>query len=408
MEHARRNVLILTGLLLGLGLVMVYSASYVSADHKFDKSTYFLERHAIYLLAGCIALAVGCLWDYHDLAKRWPWLMALSFCVLLGVLVPGIGQKFNGARRWFSAGGMTFQPSELAKPLMIIAMAGWAVTRREKIKSFQSGFLPGAGLALAAVVLVALEPDLGNAGLMTLTLGSILYVAGIQLKHAVPALAVGVPVALVVAWSKLGYVQARVHDFLSGNTDPLGKGYQVTQGLIAQGSGGVFGTGLGQGRSKLLYLPEAHNDFIMALIGEELGLIGALAVLLAFAALVWQGYTIARRAPDRLGSLIALGVTLMIGMQAAINTAVVTRSMPTKGISLPLISYGGSSLIFTLFAIGMLLNVAAHPSSPEKIDKTEPAPDAAKPVAAQAVTPVAEPVLAPAMALKTDLIAIPN
>jgi cell division protein FtsW len=241
--------------------------------------------------------------------------------------------------------------------------------------------------------LVALEPDLGNAGLMTLTLGAILYVAGIQLKHALPAFAIGAPIALVVAWSKLGYVQARIHDFFSGNTDPLGKGYQVTQGLIAQGSGGVFGTGLGQGRSKLLYLPEAHNDFIMALIGEELGLIGSLAVLLAFALLVWQGYTIARRAPDRLGGLIALGVTLMIGIQAAINTAVVTRSMPTKGISLPLISYGGSSLIFTLFAIGLLLNVAAHPSSPEKVEK------AAEPV--EELKPIMEPMPAtqPAVAV---------
>ena len=409
MENARRNVLILTGLLLGLGLVMVYSASFVTADYKLNKSTFFLERHGIYLLAGCFALAIGSLWDYHHLARRWPWLLALSFIVLAAVLVPGLGQKLNGARRWFSLGGMTFQPSELAKPLMIVAISAWAVTRREKIKTFKEGFLPGAGLALSAVMLIALEPDLGNAGLMILTLGSILYVAGVQLRHALPTMLIGAPVALLVAWSKLGYVQSRIAEFFSGKTDPLGRGYQVTQGLIAQGSGGIFGVGLGQGQSKLLFLPEPHNDFIMALIGEELGLIGSCAVLLIFCLLIWQGYTIARRAPDRLGGLIALGVTLMIGLQAAINTAVVTRSMPTKGISLPLISYGGSSLIFTLFALGMLLNVAAHPSSEENTskEKSSASPEP-KPEAEPKVIAAAEPVLVPAVALQAEPKLIPN
>ncbi|MBI3829283.1 MAG: putative lipid II flippase FtsW [Planctomycetes bacterium] len=371
MESARRNILMLTGALLALGMVMVYSASFVAAERKFGDPTFFLERHGIYLLAGCMALAIGSLWDYHRLARHWKWLLALAFLLLASVLVPGIGEKINGARRWFRAGGFTLQPSEFAKPLLIVGVAAWAATRQKenRIRSFKDGFLPGALLAGGAVLLTALEPDLGTASLILCVLGAMLFVAGLRLLYALPALLVAVPVGALCAWSKLGYIQARLHDFFSGASDPLGKGYQVTQGMIAQGSGGVFGVGLGQGHSKLLFLPEAHNDFILALIGEELGLIGSVAVALCFALFVWQGWIVARKAPDLLGSLIALGVTLLVGIQAAMNIAVVTKSVPTKGISLPLISYGGSSLVFLLFAIGLLLNVAAHPAPDEAPDR---------------------------------------
>ena len=363
MESARRNLLLLTGTLMALGLVMVYSASFVFAQRKFGSATFLLERHCIYLLAGCLALAVGALLDYHRLARQWQWLLAAALLLLAAVLVPGVGERLNGARRWFHLGTLTLQPSELAKPLLIVGLAAWAVTRRERITTFQHGFLPGAGLVGAAVVLVALEPDLGTAGLLLAVLGAILVAAGVRLWYALPALAVAVPVGALCAWSRLGYIQVRINDFLSGTPDPLGKGYQVTQAMIAEGSGGVWGAGVGQGAAKLLFLPEAHNDFIFALVGEELGLVGALGVLLCFALFVWQGWRVARRAPDLLGALVALGVTLLVGLQAAMNIAVVTRSMPTKGISLPLVSYGGSSLIFTLFAIGLLLNVAAHPAA---------------------------------------------
>jgi cell division protein FtsW len=363
MESPRRNLLILIGALLSLGLVMVYSASFVTAEKRFGSPTFFLERHCIYLLAGCIALAVGALTDYHQLARKWRWLLVFAFGLLIMVLVPGLGERLNGARRWFSFGPLTLQPSEVAKPLLIVGLAGWAVSRKDLIGTFRHGFLPGAALVGSAVLLVALEPDLGTAALLTAVLGSILIVSGVRLTHALPALLVAVPVGAVCAWSRLGYIQSRIAEFLSATPDPQGRGYQVTQALIAQGSGGLLGTGVGQGNAKLLFLPEAHNDFIFALIGEELGLIGALAVIGCFALLVWQGWRIARSAPDLLGSLLALGVTLLVGLQSAMNIAVVTRSMPTKGISLPLISYGGSSLIFTLFALGLLLNIATHRSS---------------------------------------------
>lgn len=362
MDGARRTILIVTGILMSLGVVMVYSASFVFAEKSFGSPTYFLQRHAIYLLAGCMALAVTSLLDYHMLTRHWKWFVGLSLILVASVLVPGVGHKINGARRWFSLGGLTFQPSEAAKPLMILGIAGFVVHAKENISTLWHGFVPGAMLVGAVVVLTAMEPDLGSAGLLACVLCAMLFVGGIKLSYAIPAFLITMPLGALVAYSKLQYIQLRILNWWEGSADPLKQGYQINQAMMAQGSGGIFGAGLGQGHSKLLFLPEAHNDFIFALIGEELGLIGTLSILTLFALFVIQGWRVARRAPDLLGTLIALGVTLCIGLQAAINVAVVTHSMPTKGISLPFVSYGGSSLIFTLAAVGMLLNVAAHPA----------------------------------------------
>jgi cell division protein FtsW len=361
MGGARRTIFIVVGALLSVGVVMVYSASYVVAAKKYGSPTFLLERHAIYLLLGCMALAVTSLFDYHKLARYWKWCVGLALLLLALVLVPGVGQKYNGARRWFAIGSLTVQPSEAVKLLMIVGIAGWIAHTREQIATAK-GFTISALMVSAAVVLTAMEPDLGSAGLLAVTLSSLLFVAGIRLRYAIPAFLISLPLGALFAYSKLGYIRGRVEQWLNGADDVLGKGYQVDQGMKALGSGGLFGSGLGQGNAKLLYLPEVHNDFIFAQIGEELGLIGTLSVLALFALFVIQGWRVARRAPDMLGSLLALGVTLCIGFQAAINIAVVTHSMPTKGISLPFISYGGSSLIFTLAAIGLLLNVAAHPA----------------------------------------------
>ena len=274
MDNARRTLLIVTGTLLSFGLVMVYSASFVFAEKKFGTPTYFLQRHAIYMLAGCMALAVTSLLDYHSLARNWKWYIGIAAVLLLGVLIPGIGTKLNGARRWYSLGFLTFQPSEAAKMLMILGLSGWIYSAREKIGTFKGGFLPGAAISGTIVVLTALEPDLGSAALMACVMGALLFVGGVQLKFAIPAFLIALPLGGFFAYNKLGYIQGRVQQWLNGVDDPLGKGFQITQSLMAQGSGGIYGTGLGQGQSKLLYLPEAHNDFIFALIGEEFGLIG--------------------------------------------------------------------------------------------------------------------------------------
>ncbi|MCY3019863.1 MAG: putative lipid II flippase FtsW [Planctomycetota bacterium] len=362
MDAPRRTILIITGALLALGLVMVYSASFVVAEKRFGVPTYFLQRHAIYLLAGCLALAFTSVCDYHCIARHWRWFVFVAVLLLGAVLVPGLGAKSHGARRWFSLAGLTFQPSEAVKVLMILGISGWIAYTGEKIVTFKEGFVPGAACVAVIVVLTALEPDLGSAALLAVVLGALLFAGGVRLRFVLPALAVTAPLMALVAYNKLGYIRSRVENWLHGSSDPLGAGYQISQAMMAQGSGGVFGVGLGQGHSKLLFLPEAHNDFIFALIGEEFGVIGTISLLLLFALLVVQGWRVAARAPDLLGSLLALGVTLCIGFQAAINVAVVTHSMPTKGISLPLVSYGGSSLVFTLAAIGLLLNVAAHPA----------------------------------------------
>jgi len=361
MDSLRRTILLVTGALLALGLVMVYSASFVMAEKRYGVPTYFLQRHAIYLLAGCLALAVISVCDYHRLARYWRWYVVAAVLLLGVVLVPGLGARINGARRWFAIGSLTFQPSEAAKVLMILGLAGWIAEAKDTITTFKEGFVPGAAAVAVVVALTALEPDLGSAALLAFVLSALLFTGGVRLRFVLPALALAAPLTIAVAYHKLEYIRGRIHDFLSGS-DPLGKGYQITQAMMAQGSGGVFGVGLGQGHSKLLFLPEVHNDFIFALIGEEFGLLGTLGLLVLFGILVVQGWRVASRAPDMLGALVALGVTLCIGSQAAINIAVVTHSMPTKGISLPLVSYGGSSLIFTLAAIGLLLNVAAHPS----------------------------------------------
>jgi cell division protein FtsW len=363
MDRARRTILIVTGALLALGMVMIYSASFVVAEKKYNCPTYFLQRHAIYLLAGCLALAVTSLLDYHKLTRYWKWFIVAAVVLLVAVLLPALGAKLNGARRWFSIAGLTIQPSEAVKPLMILGLAGWIVHARDKITTFERGFLPGAGLALLVAGLTALEPDLGSAGLLACLFSALLFVGGVRLKYALPAFCLTLPLGALLAYSKLEYIRNRVAVWWSGSADPLGRGYHVTQSMIAQGSGGIFGAGLGRGYSKLLYLPEIQTDFIFSLLGEELGFLGALATLALFAIFVIQGWRVARRAPDMLGALIAMGVTLCIGFQAAINIAVVTHAMPTKGIALPLISYGGSSLVFTLAAIGLLLNVASHKPS---------------------------------------------
>ena len=362
MDAARRTILVVVGAMLSIGMVMVYSATFVYAEKSRSVPTYFLERHAIYLACGCVALAVSSVCDYHRVARWWKWFIALALILLAAVLVPGLSACINGARRWFSVGGLTLQPSEVAKPLLIMGLAGWIVQARDGIGTFTRGFLPSMFLAGSAVILTAVEPDMGSAALLACVLGAMLFVGGVKLRYALPTAAVVLPVTAILAYSRLGYIRSRIEDFMSGSSDPQGAGYQINQSLTALGCGGVTGAGIGQGHCKLLYLPEAHNDFIFALIGEELGLIGSLSVILLFMLFIVMGLRVARRAPDMLGCLIALGVTLCAGLQAAINIAVVTHSMPTKGIALPFISYGGSSLVFLLAAVGMLLNVAAHPA----------------------------------------------
>src|SRR6185295_19291364 len=224
MDGARRTILIVTAALLAVGMVMVYSASFVLAEKSRGTPTFFLERHAIYLAAGCVAMAVGSLYDYHRLARHWKWFILAALLLLGAVLVPGLSARINGARRWFMIGALTFQPSEAAKPLMIAGLAGWIVQSREKIGTFTRGFLPAILFAGTAVILTAIEPDLGSAALMSCVFCAMLFVGGIRLRYALPAVLVALPLAIILAYTKLGYIRSRVEDFMSGAQDERGAG----------------------------------------------------------------------------------------------------------------------------------------------------------------------------------------
>ncbi|MCX7804221.1 MAG: putative lipid II flippase FtsW [Planctomycetota bacterium] len=355
----RTDLLWTVAALLAVGVVMVYSASAPMADRRLAWPTYFLERQLLYIMAGSFALVFASAFDYR-LYRRWSRpILYTTFALLILVLVPGVGAKINGARRWFNLGFVNFQPSEMAKLALILVMADH-LSRPEATEGvFRREALPRMLLIAAPAALVAIEPDIGTAALIVATLLGMWLVSGRSIRYVLAAGVLAAPAAAAVLWLKFEHVRRRLDAFLDPGLDPLGANYQTIQAAIAQGSGGLFGRGLGCSQAKLLFLPEAHNDFILAIIGEELGLIGSLAVLLLFALLIYLGIKAARQAPDLHGALVAFGITLLIALQALINVAVVTRTIPNKGMSLPFISFGGSALVFFMAGVGVLLNVAS-------------------------------------------------
>jgi cell division protein FtsW len=351
--------------LVGLGLVMIYSTSGVLAE-RFGSETHFLARQAVWAAVAAGAFLAARATDYHLLARLRRPIIVAAVVLLVLVLVPGVGAKLNGARRWFRLAGASFQPSDAAKLALVVYLASFLAEKREALSDWRRGFLPPVIVLGAAVGLTALEPDVGTAALLAGIGAALLVVGGTKAQHLVPAALMAAPVAAGYALIRLDYVRARLLAFLDPASDPLGAGYHARQSLLALASGGALGKGLGQGSQKLFFLPEAHTDFILAIAGEELGLLGTLAVVGAFAAIVLAARRIALAAPDRTGALLATGIALWIGMQAAFNVAVVTASCPTKGIPLPLVSYGGSSLVVTAFGLGVLLNIAGHSMDPPR------------------------------------------
>lgn len=337
-----------------VGLVMVYSSSAWLGSRMVGSWEYFLRRQAIFFVMGIGVMLIVSRVDYRVLRRFAPHLMAFAAGML--VLVLFISEDINGARRWIDLGPVHMQPSEIAKIALAVFLAATLARRGEQIRSFKTGFLPPMIAACGTMALVLMEKDLGT----TVLLGSVslilLYVAGTRASWVLAAIMVAAP----LAWSQIvnvGYRRERVESFLSGDD------YQVEQGLIAIGSGGPFGLGLGNGRQKLGFLPENHTDFILATIGEELGLIGIFTVIGLFALLVWRGLVIARQAHDRFGTYLAIGLSALFGLQALINMAVVLSVMPAKGITLPFVSYGGSSLLVSMASIGVLLSISRRPES---------------------------------------------
>jgi cell division protein FtsW len=349
------------GVLNIVGLVMILSASSVAALSDYGSSWYFFDRQLIWAVGGVAAFVAASSVDYHVWRRLAPWLLGISVAGLFLVLVPGVGIMVDGSRRWLGAGALRVQPSELAKLALLCCGANVLARRADRLDDWRQWFpvlavLGGLGL------LVMLEPDLDSAIVLALIGFSLLIVGGVRRLHLATLGTTGVALVTVLAFAA-PYRRARMLAFLHPWHDQASTGYQIAQSLIALGSGGVNGVGLGAGRAKWMFLPNAHTDFIFAVIGEELGLIGCLLVLALFAALGLVGFRVARRAPDRFGVLLAAGITAWIVGQAVINLGAVVGLLPVSGITLPFLSAGGSSLVITMLGAGILANVARRTPS---------------------------------------------
>jgi cell division protein FtsW len=333
---------------------------------RYGSPTFFLAKQGVWSGVAVVAFAFGRCVDYHLLCRHRRAVLLGTVALLVAVLIPGIGVRLNGARRWIRFAGVGFQPSDLAKLGIVVYLAGYLEQKRDVLGVWRKGFFPAAAALGGVVGLIALEPDVGTSVLVACVGGCLLLMGGVRIRHVVPAALLAAPVAAGYILLRLDYVRARVFSFLDPSLDPLGAGYHARQSLIALASGGLFGRGIGCGSQKLFFLPEAHTDFIFSIIGEELGLLGSLFVIAAFVAILAGSATIVRRAGDRSGALLAAGIAFTIAAQAALNVAVVTASVPTKGIPLPLVSYGGSALVVTALSLGVLLNVAGHGISLER------------------------------------------
>ena len=342
-----------------IGLVMVYSASSALAAKRYLDSAYLLKHQLVPLGVGIGLMALLAARDYQRLTRLAYPLLGLVMVLLIMVLIPGVGHRAGGAARWLRVGSISIQPAEFAKLALVIYLASSLSRHQEQIKSFSRGFLPHLGVAVLLTAPVMLEPDLGMSVTLLLLAGVMLFVAGTRITYLLAVVLAALP-GLYFAVFKVAFRLKRFTAFLSPWDDPGNTGFQIIHSFLAFGSGGVTGAGLGASKQKLFYLPEPHTDFIFSVLGEELGLVGVVVVLGLFMVLVWRGVKTALEARDLLGTYLALGATLIIGLQAFVNAAVVMGLLPTKGLTLPFISYGGSSLVANFACVGILLSVATH------------------------------------------------
>ncbi|HTM24434.1 MAG TPA: putative lipid II flippase FtsW [Vicinamibacterales bacterium] len=343
-------------------LVMVYSASAVIGMEQYgQRPMFFLFKQATFALLGLLLMPVLMRVDYRH--YRQP-VVIWSALVLLGLALVAVlfGPRLNGARRWFNIAGVGVQPSEFAKLVIIFFVAAILERRMDRIDDLKYSLLPIAIALVVVVALIMLQPDLGTALSIVLIVSTMIFAAGINYRYIIGLVLVSLPAAYIVLMSA-DYRRRRMLVFLNPWEDPLGDGFQVIQSLIAVGTGGVFGRGLMAGVQKLFYLPYPHTDFIYSVIGEELGLVGSTLVLACFCVIAWRGLRTAMRAPDRFGAFVALGVTAMVTIQAFFNISVTLGLLPTKGIPLPFVSFGGSSLLVSMIGMGILLNVSQQASA---------------------------------------------
>jgi len=345
--------------LVSIGVVMVYSASAIVAADRFQDPYFFLKKQLVWAVLGFASLWAAMRLDYHRLAPAAIPLLALSLALLVLVLVPPFSQEIHGTRRWFRWGAVSFQPAELGKLALVCYLARFFAGRREPPTGFRADHLPPLLVTGAMAGLVLLQPDLGSSLTMLVLVFGLLFLAGARAKLIALVAVAALPV-IAIAVAMAPYRLRRIATFLDPWGDPHGGGFQIIQSYLALGSGGWLGRGLGESRQKLFYLPEPHTDFIFAIIGEELGFAGALAVVGLFAVVVWRGLRVGLRAPDPFGAYLALGLTLLLASQTVVNLGVVTGMLPTKGLPLPFVSFGGSAILTTMAASGMLLNISQY------------------------------------------------
>ena len=345
--------------LLSVGVVMVYSASAIMATDRFHDPYFFLKKQLVWALLGSACLVIAVRMDYRRLERlQWPILIAAAVLLVL-VLVPPFAQPINGTRRWLRLGPVSFQPAELAKLALVVYLAAYLARRRDGLTRFWQGLVPPLAIALVFALLVLAQPDLGNCLTLIVVTFGLLYLAGVRLRHLALVVAPALPLMMLAIWMA-PYRLRRITTFLDPWADQRGGGFQIIQSWLALGSGGLFGRGIGESRQKLFYLPESHTDFIFAVIGEELGFVGALGLLSLFVVLIWRGLRVGVRAPDAFGAYLALGITVLIATQTLVNLGVVTGTLPTKGLPLPFVSFGGSALLMTMLSTGVLLNISQH------------------------------------------------
>jgi len=346
-------------LLLVVSVLMVFSASFFKAEQERLDRYYYLKRQLMWAGAGLAAMFLTSqiqYWHWRRVARP---LLLVTVLLLVVVLIPGVGIKVQGSRRWLGVGSMSFQPSEAAKLVLIMFWAAYYSRRTDQVRRFWPVLLPFLGITGLVAGLVHEQPDLGTAVTLAAISVVMLFLAGARLGHLFLMGMAGAPMLAWLIYSKPERMR-RILAFLNPEADPAESGYHIIQSLYALGSGHLFGVGYGASRQKFYYLPEEHTDFIFSIIGEELGFLGAGLVLVLFAIIGWRGYRVAASAPDTFGALMAAGLTSSILLQTIINIGVVTGTLPITGIPLPLVSYGGSSLVFTMAGIGILLNLSKY------------------------------------------------
>lgn len=351
------TVLLLAVCLTCIGVVMVYSSSAIMAAEKFNDGFYFLKRQLVYMLVGFMLMAVATYFNYQNWRKLAVITLLGSIVLLAMLFIPGLGVRVGGALRWLKLPGFNLQPAELVKLGLVLYLAHSLTRKKEMVRSLTKGYLPYMIVLAVLLLLLLKQPDLGSAMIIAGVALSMLIVAGVRWLYILPTILMSLPVLYYLVMN-VDYRRRRILAFLDPWDDPFDTGFQIIQSLVAFGKGGVFGQGLGIGEQKLFYLPEAHTDFIFSVIGEELGLVGVVVVAALFLMLVLCGIRIALQCEEPFGRNLAFGISLLLGLEAFVNLSVCMGLLPTKGLALPFISYGGTSLVVCLIAVGILLNIS--------------------------------------------------